>query len=344
MLPEAAGWTHLVAGLGHAVCLEHRSPVGLLAPFQQRGRQRRTARADEPQGARRAVVVGPVQDHLMQRRAGRQPGRAGSRAWGQNRRGVNRRGAMTAPPAPSAANVDATRPWMWNSGITQNDTSAGPAGNARRSCAPRPSGCAAAAEPAWAGWWCRWCAGRARHPRLPGSKSAGASRPGRRQQPRRAVRRRPDADRVVAVAAAAPGRGRAAGRNQQQPGRDVVQEEAELGLGVRRVQRCCSGAKSGDGQQQQHDFRAVRQCERDAVAARGRQPREPLGEASTRAATCAYVSTSALSGTMSAGCCGLPPASRSVRDSPAARPFSCVMESPPPLSCRMKIGDDASGG
>src|SRR2546429_258197 len=33
-----------------------------------------------------------------------------SRAWGQNRCGVNRRGAMTAPPAPSAANVDATRP------------------------------------------------------------------------------------------------------------------------------------------------------------------------------------------------------------------------------------------
>jgi hypothetical protein len=39
---------------------------------------------------------------------------------------VNRRGAMTVPPVLSAANAEATSPWMWNSGITQNETSAGP--------------------------------------------------------------------------------------------------------------------------------------------------------------------------------------------------------------------------
>ena len=39
--------------------------------------------------------------------------------------GSNFGGTTTVPPELSVAIVDAIRPWMWNSGITQNATSDG---------------------------------------------------------------------------------------------------------------------------------------------------------------------------------------------------------------------------
>ena len=49
-----------------------------------------------------------------------------SLACRQNLWGVNRRGTITEPPLSRVAIVDATSPWTWNNGITQNDTSPGP--------------------------------------------------------------------------------------------------------------------------------------------------------------------------------------------------------------------------
>ena len=62
-----------MARLGHPVRLDDRDAVGLLAAGEQRGAQRRRARADETQRLRRRPVL-LVEDHPVQRRPGRHPG------------------------------------------------------------------------------------------------------------------------------------------------------------------------------------------------------------------------------------------------------------------------------
>ena len=57
--------------------------------------------------------VGPAESQVAESAA----------AWLQNRRGLKRRGTITVPPTASWARVEAIRPWTWNSGIAQNDTS-----------------------------------------------------------------------------------------------------------------------------------------------------------------------------------------------------------------------------
>ena len=48
-----------------------------------------------------------------------------SRTVRQNESALNFAGTATVPPESSVESVDATRPWTWNSGITQSDTSSG---------------------------------------------------------------------------------------------------------------------------------------------------------------------------------------------------------------------------
>ena len=148
-------------------------------PAQQRGRQRRAARADEPQRVGRRprssawsriiwCSVGPADSQVA----------PCSRACGQNRCGVKRRGTTTAPAGcerregrrHQAVDVEQRH-------HAERDVGLARAGSARRSCGPRPSGCAGAAAPASAGWWYRWCAGRRRRRQAPPcSKERGKPR------------------------------------------------------------------------------------------------------------------------------------------------------------------------
>ena len=98
-------------------CSARSSSAGDSAELHDRA-NRRLAGGPSPSARSRIIwcSVGPADSQVA----------PCSRAWVQNPRGVNRRGTITEPPPASAANVEATSPCTWNSGITQNDTSDGP--------------------------------------------------------------------------------------------------------------------------------------------------------------------------------------------------------------------------
>ena len=270
-----------MAGLRHAVGLEHRRLVGLLGPFQERGRQRGAARPDEPQRRRRAAVVGLVQDHLVQSRARRQPGgavlaglrpeplrrepaRGDDRAALAQRRERGRHQAVNVEQRHHAErHIRLAEPVMRGDrpgrghevALTQRDL----LGPARRSARMQHEGDIVRAA------------------RLERALERGGLAVG--QQFGRPVPGRLHADQdCPGGGRRGGGRGGAAGRDQHQPGGDVGQEELVLGRGVCGVQRGRGGAERGHGEQQQHDVRAIGQREGDPVSAADAQPGEPLCE------------------------------------------------------------------
>ena len=115
--------------LGHAVGFDHRTAEQPLQLGHDPGRQRRRGRADQAQAraARRSPGC-----------AARAPGSPG--AWSarpctrsartrssqaKKRRALNPGVQTTAAPAARVASTAATRPWMWNSGMTFRHRSAG---------------------------------------------------------------------------------------------------------------------------------------------------------------------------------------------------------------------------
>ena len=272
---------HLVARLGHPVGLQHRHPVTALRSPHQRRRQRRTAGADEPEGAGRPGLVGLVQHHLVQCRAGRQPGRpvlAGLRpepVRGEPARGDDRAAGTQCREGGGDQAVDVEqrhdgeRDVRGAEPVMRGDR----AGRGHQVPLAQRNLLRAAGRPAGV-----QDDGHVIRP-APLERHRGPHGLPGHQQVRRPVPVGPDGEHRGAGGRRGAGRrGRAAVRDQEQPRRDVRQEEGELTLGVGRVERRCRRPEQGDRQQQLDEAGAVGQRERNAVAAPDAGRREAPGQ------------------------------------------------------------------
>ena len=206
---------HLMARLGHAVGLEHRHARSAPRPAPSAPGRARSCRTAEAQPGRRRTAGASIRssEHLVQRRARRDPRDAGGLEVLAESLRRKPRGTIDRPPPISAAKAEATRPCTWNSGIAhEGDVVGAESGSAPRSPARKPSDFVARAGPAWGGSSCRWC-GESRDV-VRGSRAQAGPAWRSRRQPcvRRGCGRRRSGRRASGrggPAEATPGRGRA---------------------------------------------------------------------------------------------------------------------------------------
>ena len=231
---------HLVARLGHAVGLQHRHAEVRLDPRHQLRARARSCRSARSAAARRRrpAALDPLEQHLVERRAGGEPGDAGARraaartrcgakrarhdhacrppTSGAKRRGdeavhVEERHRAVRHVVGAEAVVRGDRPRGGHQVAVEQRHLLGPAGGAARvqeqrdvvRLRPGSKSCARAHDPA----------------------ARGARRP--RARPRRRARRR----RARAARRAAPRSPRRA--RAEQPRAQVLQVEGELGRACR---------------------------------------------------------------------------------------------------------------
>ena len=255
-----------------------RSPARA-APLRARAITAAGSGADEERTKRRRCAARACrvprqlgEDRLVHGRHGRVPGRLQGLEPGKNRAVANPGVQTTLPPAASDASSAATRPWMWNSGITFRQRSRGESSSVRGDVA-RPS-CTD----------CAWVSGTSL------GRDGGARRV---QQQRHVVRVRAASSSAQAGAVAAvdreasgrpvalPSRIEAAdaerrcdrargssifGRQQQRRGLQVRQAEPEFVLAVAGIERRAHGARRDRDRGRRH-LGTVRQHHGNAVAA-----------------------------------------------------------------------------